>query len=203
MRVGVIILAAGASTRMGSPKQLLPYKGRLLICHAVQQAQASQAQEVIVVLGANSESIAHALQPLTEPRPSGSGSLSLINNPRWPEGMGTSIQTGVQAAAHLDAVIITLGDQPLIGPEILNTLIAMHERTGKPIVAASYSGIAGVPALFSKEFFEKLLQLPPAAGCKALIEAHSTQAILIDCPEGALDIDTPEDYAKANPLKSN
>lgn len=195
MRVGVIILAAGASTRMGSPKQLLPYKGQPLISHAVQQAQAANVEQVFVVLGANAGSIAHALQP-------SKSVASILNNPRWQEGMGTSIRTGIEAAANFDAVIIALGDQPLVGPNILNRLIAAHQQTGKPIVAASYNGIAGVPALFSKELFPQLLELPPAAGCKGFINAHSSQTILIDCPEAALDIDTPGDYFKANTLKN-
>ena len=142
MRVGIVILAAGASTRMGSPKQLLPYRGRPLICHAVEQALAADAEMVFVVLGANAGPISSAIsRDRTD--------LFILNNPRWREGMGASIQVGVEAAtaANLDAVIITLGDQPHVSPQILNTLIATQMQTGKPIVAASYAGVAGVPAL--------------------------------------------------------
>jgi molybdenum cofactor cytidylyltransferase len=107
----------------------------------------------------------------------------------------------VEAAVSddLDAVIITLGDQPLISPRILNALISTYQETGKPVVASRYAGVAGVPALFAKELFPELLQLPPSSGCKGLIEAHASQSALIDCPEGELDIDTRDDYARANP----
>jgi len=190
MKIGVIILAAGASTRMGSPKQLLPYRGRPLVVHAVEQALASRAAEVLVVVGANAEAVSQALQSHRN--------VQLLCNADWQQGMGTSIRAGMQAATHLDAVIIALGDQPLVGPARLNSLIATLEQTGKPIVAARYAGVAGVPALFTKTFFPKLLQLPPGAGCKGLIEANPGETTLVDCPEGELDIDTPEDYAKAN-----
>ncbi len=190
MRIGAIILAAGGSSRMGSPKQLLPYRGRPLICHAVEQVMASGAGPIFVVLGANTETIAEALP----------GGVTVCSNPRWREGMGTSVRVGVEAAiaARVDAVIIALGDQPLISPLILNSLISTHRETGRALVASRYAGGAGVPALFAKDLFVELLELPPASGCKRLIEAHSGEAAFIDCPQGELDIDTPEDYARAN-----
>ena len=109
--------------------------------------------------------------------------------------------TGVEAAvsAHLDAVIIVLGDQPLISHRILNTLVATQEVTGKPLIASCYAGVAGVPALFTKDLFLELRDLPLDSGCKALIETHAVEAAFINCPEGEVDIDTPEDYARANP----
>ena len=204
MRIGAIVLAAGGSSRMGSPKQLLPYKGRPLIVHAVEQALAASCDRVFVVLGANaaaiSEVLAEPLQSLAEPRPSGSDIIKLCINPRWQEGMGTSIQTGVEAAisGQLDAVIVALGDQPLITSQILNMLIAEFRETGKPLIASSYAGVAGVPALFAKALFPELLQLPPGSGCKNLIDAHAGQCGLIDCSEAEVDIDTPEDYARAS-----
>ena len=196
MRIGAIILAAGGSSRMGSPKQLLPYRGRPLICHAIEQALASACDQVFVVLGANAEAIAGAIEA------GGSAGLTTVClNPRWQEGMGTSVRTGVEAAitAHLDAVIIALGDQPLISTAILNSLIATQKETGMPFSASRYAGVVGVPALFTKDLFPELLQLPPASGCQRLIQTYSGQAAFIDCPEGELDIDTPEDYARSNP----
>jgi molybdenum cofactor cytidylyltransferase len=179
---------------MGSPKQLLPYRGRPLIRHAVDQALASACEQVFVILGAYAEKVGQAFSLPASER------LTRCHNPRWQEGMGTSIRIGVEAAvaAQLDAVIIALGDQPLISSLILNALIATQNETGKPLVASRYAGVSGVPALFAKALFPELLQLPPASGCKGLIETHSCQAAFIDCPEGELDIDTPEDYARAN-----
>jgi molybdenum cofactor cytidylyltransferase len=194
VRIGAIILAAGGSSRMGSPKQLLPYRGRPLILHAVDQALASACEQVFVILGANAEKVGQAFILPSSNR------VTLCQNPHWEQGMGTSIHIGVEASisAGLDAVVIALGDQPLISALILNALIATQNETGKPLVASRYAGVSGVPALFAKALFPELLQLPPASGCKALIETHSGESAFIDCPEGELDIDTPEDYARAN-----
>ncbi len=204
MRVGVIILAAGASTRMGAAKQLLPFRGRPLILNALDQALGSAADAVFLVLGANAEAIGDVMSATTASLAAVKGSVHphLVQNPDWEQGMGTSVQAGMKAAqtADLDAVILMLGDQPLISPQFLNDLIAAHLLTGKPLVAARYGGTAGVPALFAEELFADLLATPPAAGCKRLIEANAAQAHFIDCPEGELDIDTPEDLAKANAL---
>lgn len=195
MRIAAIILAAGGSSRMGSPKQLLPYRGRSLIRHVVEQALGSACEHVFVVLGANAESIAAAITA------DGSAcSFTLSQNPRWQEGIGTSVRAGVESAiaAQFDAVVIALGDQPLISSRILDTLIRVQKETGKPLAASRYAGAAGVPALFTKDLFAYLLELAPASGCKGFIETHAEQAAFVDCPEGELDIDTPEDYARAN-----
>jgi molybdenum cofactor cytidylyltransferase len=188
-RFGIVVLAAGSSTRMGSPKQLLDYGGKPLLRHAADVALRSMCYgDVMVVLGSH----AHELRPALAGLP-----VTILENRRWEEGMGTSIQTGVAhaEATRLDGVILALGDQPLITPESLDRLIHTHIETGHPIVAAQYAGTVGVPVFFSREFFPDLLALKPQQGCKGVILSHPEHAFHLACPEAEIDIDTPQDYS--------
>jgi molybdenum cofactor cytidylyltransferase len=113
--------------------------------------------------------------------------------------MGTSIQAGLRAleSSGVDGAILALADQPFVTSEFLSELVATHRETGKPIVASRYSGTAGVPAFFARKAFPLLLALKPDQGCKGVILGHPEDAVLMDCPEACIDIDTPEDYARA------
>lgn len=192
MKCGLILLAAGSSTRMGEPKQLMDYGGRPLVRHAVATALASVCRPVIVVLGANAGVVSQALRDLP---------VETVENPRWDEGMGTSIQTGVHAAAdrELDGVILALADQPLVTAEIYDRLVAQHEVARKAIVTSEYAGTVGVPVLFAKQYFPHLLALRPEQGCKGVILAHEASVLRIACPEAEADIDTPADYQRLHP----
>ena len=185
---GIVLLAAGASTRMGSPKQLLPYAGQPLIRHAAEQALAAGTKGVVVVLGANAGHIRPALDGLA---------VTIAENPRWEEGMGTSIQTGVRAAEALgwDGLILTLADLPRVGADIYHELAERHAQTQQPIVTAAYAGTVGVPVYFTREFFPRLLALAPSQGCKGVILAHDSRACKLPCPAAEFDLDTPADYA--------
>ena len=188
-RFGIVVLAAGSSSRMGSPKQLLDYGGKPLLRHAADVALRSMCYgDVMVVLGSH----AHELLPALAGLP-----VMILENRRWEEGMGTSIQTGVAhaEATRLDGVILALGDQPLITPESMDRLIHTHIETGHPIVAAQYAGTVGVPVFFSREFFPDLLALKPQQGCKGVILSHPEHAFHLACPEAEIDIDTPQDYS--------
>jgi molybdenum cofactor cytidylyltransferase len=189
MRCGLVLLAAGASQRMGQPKQLLEYQGKPLLRRAVDTALAARVDRVIVVLGANAEPVAAALA---------NAAIDIVHNARWEEGMGTSIHAGVQRASdlQLDAVILALGDQPLITAEIYNRLIAEHESSSKPIVTSEYAGTVGVPVLFAKEYFPQLFGLAPDQGCKGVIVKNGASVLRIACPEAEVDIDTPSDFQK-------
>ncbi len=192
MKCGLVLLVAGASQRMGQPKQLMNYRGKTLLRHAVDTALAARVDRVIVVLGANAEPISAALSGVV---------IEIVQNARWEEGMGTSIHAGVRRATELqlDAAILALGDQPLVTTEIYDRLIAEHEATGKPIVTSEYAGTVGVPVLFSDEYFPQLLALQPDQGCKGVILKHSAHAVRIACPEAEVDIDTPSDFQKLQP----
>jgi molybdenum cofactor cytidylyltransferase len=185
---GLILLAAGGSSRMGSPKQLLRYRGEPLIRRAARIALGSALRPVIAVLGAHAERI----RPLLADLP-----VDVVVNARWAEGVGTSIRAGVELArSHgLAGVVLALADQVRVTAEMFDRLLAAQRESGLPIAASRYGGTMGVPALFAREMFPRLLALAPDQGCKGLILAHAARAVHVDCPEAEADVDTPEDYS--------
>jgi len=189
MTVGIVILAAGASTRMGTPKQLLPYGEHTLLSHTVEVAIASICHPIIVILGAYAEQI----RPVISQYP-----IQILENTRWNEGMSSSIQVGIQAldkaSEKPDAVVVTLCDQPFISTQLINQLVETYFTTEKPIIASEYAGTLGVPTLFSSSFFPNLMDLKGAAGAKKIIEKYSDRVFSIPFLEGTVDIDTPEEY---------
>jgi molybdenum cofactor cytidylyltransferase len=188
MTHGVIILAAGASTRYGSIKQLLPYKGSTLVQHSIHEALATEPVVVIVVLGAHAEVIAERIKD--EP-------VQIAYNPDWVQGMGTSIGAGIAALKRTMAtaaeVLIMVCDQPYVSRGLLGAIIARRKTSGKGIVACSYNSVAGVPVLFSQQYFDELSALS-ANGAKGLLLKHGHDLAEIDFPLGSSDIDTVQDY---------
>ncbi len=188
-RFGVVILAAGASTRMGTPKQLLPVAGRPLLVRMVDAALASPAWPVVVVLGANAETIRPALA--THP-------VIIAENAAWAEGMASSIRAGIdtvhQFSRAIDAAVIALCDQPAFSADVIARLVAAQRATGRGIVAARYAGRQGAPALFLREYFSTLSALTGEDGARALLNGDASQVATVDLPELAFDLDTPADY---------
>jgi molybdenum cofactor cytidylyltransferase len=182
MPFGVVVLAAGGSSRFGRPKQLLPYLGRTLVEHAVRTALASGAAEVVVVVGAEGPEIRKRLQGLR---------VRIVTNETWAEGMGGSIAKGVAALSdRVDATVIALADQPRITPEHLR---ALAERTSQEeIVASSYDGIVGAPCAFARDQFSRLLALTGEEGARHLIRAANVA--VIEFAAADVDVDTPKDY---------
>jgi molybdenum cofactor cytidylyltransferase len=182
-----IILAAGASTRMGRPKQLLDFRGKPLIRVAAESALLAGCNPVIVVLGAAAEQIRPALNGLP---------VAVALNREWEKGMGTSIHTGLHALADVPTcgAVLVLADQPFVTGHFLRSLTEQHRTSGQAIVAARYSGTVGVPAFFAVTAFPFLLALKPQEGCKNVILGNMDDRFLVDCPEAAFDIDTPADY---------
>lgn len=117
----------------------------------------------------------------------GSGVVA-VENPRWKEGMGTSIQAGLAAIEPMavDGVILVLGDQPMVSADAINRLIRIHEQTGKPVVSAEYAGTVGVPVLFAKTRFGDLYSLDPDQGCKGVIVKYRAEAETMPCPEALI-----------------
>jgi molybdenum cofactor cytidylyltransferase len=198
LRFGVVILAAGASTRMGTPKQLLPVDGKPLLVRAVEAALASPAWPVVVVLGAHAEQIRPVLARLP---------VLIEENPAWTEGMAASIRAGVatltQFSRALDAVVIALCDQPAFSPDVIAQLVAAHQATRRPIVAARYANRQGAPALFARECFSTLTALTGEEGARALLNGDPAHVAAIDLPQLAFDLNTPEDYAAATKNSSD
>jgi molybdenum cofactor cytidylyltransferase len=187
--VAAIILAAGRSSRMGSHKLLLPYKGRLIVNWVLAAASASHADPVIVVLGHEAKRVEAALRAerryLTFP------------NPTYAEGMSTSVRIGLAATPkEVDGAIILLGDQPLITAEIINSLIAESARAPDAIIAASYQGRRGNPVLFPHAFFAELETITGDEGGRSVLVRHRGQVQLLEIDDAlaGFDVDTPEEY---------
>ncbi|MBX2874200.1 MAG: nucleotidyltransferase family protein [Saprospiraceae bacterium] len=187
--IGTIILGAGASSRMGEPKQLLKWQGETLVQRAIRQAEALQLGPVVLVLGANADLIEAQLVK---------GRYAVAHNEGWASGMGSSIACGLQALLHssnpLAGVLITLVDQPLIETANLQSLIKKFKKNNSPIVAAYYGDTLGVPALFSADLFSELLTLSGQKGAKAIISKYSESLAKLDLPAAKLDLDTPEEW---------
>jgi len=186
---GVIILAAGSSSRLGSPKQNLVYKGKTLLQRALETAEASICDPVIVVLGANADLI----------RPSLDGyKITITQNDDWQEGMASSIQTGVKALQNINpgiqSVILMLCDQPFVDTWLLNLLIMAQGKDG--IVVSAYNDAMGPPVLFDKVYLDDLLVLQGAEGAKKVIQQYPHAIVEITFPQGGIDIDTIADYEK-------
>ncbi len=186
---GLIILAAGASTRLGRPKQRLIFKGRSLLQGAIQAGKESGCANSLIVLGAHAPSILADIEK---------EAISVVHNPDWQEGMASSIRSGLQEllriAPQTSGLILMLCDQPYVNALLLNKLIEEKRRTGKKMVACAYKETAGVPVLFDKSFFPQLLSLSGREGAKKLLYQYPEALHTIPFPLGAIDIDTQTDY---------
>lgn len=190
MRCGIIILAAGASSRMGRPKQLLRVFGKSLLGHTVDVALASAARPVVVVLGAKHDIIAEEINDK---------SIHIVVNDDWQEGIASSIRSGLSAITNLapavSAVVLAVCDQPFLSAKVIDALVNQHALTGKSIVAASYGETLGTPVLFDSTMFAGLSSLTGDTGAKAMIKRHFDKVSTVNFPEGSLDIDTDDDFA--------
>lgn len=187
---GLILLAAGASTRMGRPKQLLPmYGGRPLLRHVVESALAEPVSPTIVVLGANAAEIAPCLHGLP---------VRIMVNSTWTEGMGSSLRCGLEAllasAPSIQNVIVALADQPDLPAGHLAKLIAAQRASGRSITASEFEGVRGPPVLFTAKFFPELRALAGEAGARSLLQIHAREVETVPLL-GARDLDTPADYS--------
>ena len=191
LKVPLILLAAGESKRMGSPKQLLPYKGSSLIRYTTSMAATSVCGPVIVVLGANSKLISPEINDLP---------IHISYNPQWQKGMSTSIIAGIYTLLAIkidfDAIVLALADQPLITDQIYNRLVEYYYSKYSLAIASSYSGTFGVPALFDSTLLPELLNIRCQGGAKQILSRYSDHSSNLDLPEAAIDIDTPADYQK-------
>ncbi|MGI4737641.1 MAG: nucleotidyltransferase family protein [Janthinobacterium lividum] len=189
--VGLLLLAAGSSSRLARPKQLLPYQGQTLLRHAAQLAVASPCRPLVLVTGALHDELLPEIDGLP---------FHVVRNDSWADGMGGSIAAGLaelETAAEgpqVDAVIVILCDQPLLTEEIIGQLIVQFQATGQQVVASAYAGTQGVPALFSRAIFPQLLALRGASGARELLQQYA-HLPTIDFPGGATDVDTEAQYA--------
>ena len=190
--IAVILLAAGASTRYGALKQLLPWKGTTLIEHAINTITNLKFINKIVVLGANHKRIKSNID---------SKNVQIIVNEKWKLGMGKSIAFGInhilEKDIKCDGVLILLVDQPLINSEYLNCIINKFKLGRDQIIASSYSNKKkGVPALFDQVYFSELSRLEGDKGAKTLLDVYSQNVLSVSAQHLISDIDTKNDYEK-------
>lgn len=187
----VIIMAAGMSSRLGSPKQLLQYRGKSLLQHTIDIAKQASAQTIIVVLGANFELICRQTD-LSDTHP--------VKNEDWDTGIASSISCGINALQNVnpitDAAILMVCDQPFITSSLLNELVLTQKASDKPIVASQYAETVGIPALFHKNFFPQLLKLTGDSGAKKIMQQYPDLLFTVPFSPGNIDIDTLEDFEK-------
>ncbi|MFT7899386.1 nucleotidyltransferase family protein [Tenacibaculum ascidiaceicola] len=186
-KTAILILAAGSASRMGKIKQLLPYKNTTLLEWAIEQALKSTVKDVFCVLGANKDAIEKQLTTKT---------IEVIYNPNYKDGLSTSIVEGINLLQKhcFDNTLIMLADQPHVTSEYLNSIIETSKNNPSNIIASSYQGSVGVPALFPKKYFNDLLNLKGAKGAKNFLLQHNNNVIKVNSSQNLLDIDTPEDY---------
>jgi molybdenum cofactor cytidylyltransferase len=193
---GIIILAAGSSSRLGNTKQLLPFKGKTLLKHTIEAAVEAGAQPVVVVTGANADEISKEIK---------NEKVEIVFNKNWEQGMASGIVIGLKSAItlnnELEKVIITVCDQPFVSSSLFQQLIQEQTKNKKHIVASAYADTIGTPALFTAKYFPALMGLTGDQGAKGLLKKYSEDLATVDFPDGYIDIDTQEDYE--NLLKGN
>jgi molybdenum cofactor cytidylyltransferase len=186
-KTGIIILAAGNSSRLGRPKQLLPYQGKTLLSHVVTEALA-HLRPVVVVTGAYQAEIRDSLkgQP-----------VNIVYNPHWETGMVSGIVAGLAEALTIDpdlrAMIVAVCDQPYISAELFRSLVEKRAVSGKGLIASLYSETRGTPVLFDYRYFKELSVLSGNAGAKQLLKRYPDDVETVPFPNGGIDIDTEED----------
>jgi len=190
-RVTAIVLAAGGSSRFGSPKQLLPWKGKTLLEHTVDTVLESSVSQVVVVLGHRAERIGAVL---------GQRPLEVVVNDAWASGQSSSARAGLQALSETcDACLFVLADQPNLKSALIDDVLARYRRTLAPIVAPVHRGRRGNPVLFSRALFPELVEMSGDQGGRQVMERHEDQVETVEVSDRSqfLDIDTVEDYDRA------
>ena len=189
-RLSAVVLAAGASSRLGSAKQLVEFRGGPLVRRAASGAIEAGASPVIVVLGAHAREVAAALEGLA--------GVSAVTNDRWEDGLASSLATGAREAMRLDircdGILIMTSDQPLVDGMALRSLMDAF-GDGARLVAAGYGGTIGVPAVIGREHFGSLLELSGDAGAGRWLRARIGEVLRIPMPEAQMDIDGAADVA--------
>jgi CTP:molybdopterin cytidylyltransferase MocA len=183
----VLVLAAGAASRFGSPKQLARIGGVMMLQKAVSQATDVAGHAVTVVLGAHAERIT----PLLRQSPA-----SVEINRHWQEGLASSLRLGIGRLPSCEGVLVTLADQVAVTAFDLRRLVSAWRRQPEWLIAASYDGHTGVPAVFPAWCFPDLLALRGDAGARTVLARHADRCLRVPMPNAGVDIDTPEDLLK-------
>lgn len=190
--ISAIVLAAGESRRMGRPKQMLPWQGKTLLRHMLENLARSDAEEIILVLGHEADAIREGLTGLE---------INIVINADYKQGMASSLRHGLRAMnPQSEAFLVLLADQPGIGPEIINRVIRDFRRADprRGIVRPVCRGLRGHPVLMDVRYRQEALQLQGDVGARQILENHPDDILEIEMDQEAIliDIDTPEAYRK-------
>lgn len=183
---------------MGQPKQLLSLRGKTLLRACIDAVSEAGCSPVVVVTGSDSEKVHLGLTD---------ANVIEVRNTNWQRGIGSSIRSGVQAlidhAPDVEAILLLVCDQPAVNARFIKRLIAARDTTKKDIVASSYADTVGVPALFNRSLLNELLSLGDEAGAKSIILQKSERVEQLPFPDGAIDVDTWEDWETAQRTQSS
>lgn len=189
--IGITILAAGSSSRMGKPKQNLVYDDDQTLLRLTCSQALAVSGNVLVVLGANAEEIRPSIANLA---------IKILYNPDWQEGMSSSIRSAITyfnaQSSKPDAVLFLLCDQPHVNARLLANMVDAASGTAKGIIACGYNKTIGVPALFKPQYFLQLSALKGNEGARQILSRNKADIHEIDFPLGSVDIDTEEDFIK-------
>jgi CTP:molybdopterin cytidylyltransferase MocA len=188
--VGAVILAAGSSSRMGSPKQTLQFQGNSLLRRATLAALGAGCRPIVVVTGAHADVCRRELDGLD---------VREAFNAIWETGMASSIRAGIERLISMEpdvvAAVLLLCDQPHVTSDVISGLLAARHAGGRSVIASAYDESFGVPALFSRTLFTELMELEGMSGAKDIIKRHASDAHFLPFPDGGVDVDTPDDFA--------
>ncbi|BDG03194.1 nucleotidyltransferase family protein [Anaeromyxobacter oryzae] len=190
--IGGVVLAAGRSVRLGTPKQLLVLEGEALVRRAARAAVEAGLWPVVVVVGDHADEVRGALAGLP---------VATVANPQYETGMASSLRRGLarltECAPDAAGVVVLACDQPRVSAEHVEALVEAQRQAGKLVAASSYSGALGVPALFAAAVFPELLALEGDRGARGVVERDPARVCAVPLEGGELDVDTPEDWDRA------
>lgn len=192
-RVLAVIPAAGESRRMGRNKLLLPWDSVTVLARTIANVRSSAVADILVVTGHDREPVTAIVE---------AAGVKTIFNPDYANGFLSSVQTAIRSLTDdFAAVVIVLGDQPLINPEIIDKLLAAYHTGSCGLVAPAFRGQRGHPVIIDRRYFNELLSLPADGAPRFLLQRHPDDVALVEVPSDAIlhDLDTPEDYARWRP----